>query len=145
MTTADPEQLERLRERAQTNSFWRYIGVEALAAGEGWARLRVPLGDDLRNAPGAPAHGGVLSFLVDAAIGGALATLHEHAAGGVGQATLDLNITFVGAARGEAVIAEGRILKRGGTIAFGEAEIRDEAGELVAKGRATYMILRPRA
>jgi uncharacterized protein (TIGR00369 family) len=145
MSTTDPALLERLRERARTNSFWRYIGVEALDAGEGWARLRVPLRDDLRNAPGAPAHGGVLSFLVDAAIGGALATLHEHAAGGVGQATLDLNITFTGAARGAAVIAEGRILKRGGTIAFGEAELRDESGELVGKGRATYMILRPRA
>jgi uncharacterized protein (TIGR00369 family) len=145
MTTADPALLALLQERARTNSFWRYIGVEALEAGEGWARLRVPLRDDLRNAPGAPAHGGVLSFLVDAAIGGALATLHEQAAGGVGQATLDLNITFLGAARGEAVIAEGRILRRGGTIAFGEAELRDEGGELVAKGRATYMILRPRS
>lgn len=145
MASPNPELLERLRERATSNSFWRYIGVEALDAGEGWARLRVPLTDDLRNAPGAPAHGGVLSFLVDAAIGGALATLHEQAAGGVGQATLDLNITFLGAARGEAVIAEGRILRRGGTIAFGEAELRDEGGELVAKGRATYMILRPRS
>jgi uncharacterized protein (TIGR00369 family) len=145
MTTADPALLALLQERARTNSFWRYIGVEALEAGEGWARLRVPLRDDLRNAPGAPVHGGVLSFLVDAAIGGALATLHEQAAGGVGQATLDLNITFLGAARGEAVIAEGRILRRGGTIAFGEAELRDEGGELVAKGRSTYMILRPRS
>ncbi len=141
----DDELLERLRERARTNSYWRYMGVEAVAAAEGYAKLRVPVRDELRNAAGAPVHGGVIAFLVDAAIGGALGSLHEQAAGGVGQATLDMNVTFIGAVREGAVIAEGRILRRGGSIAFGEAELRDEAGELVAKGRATYMILRPRA
>jgi len=142
--SSDEDLLERVRERARMNNYWRHMGVEALAAEAGYARLRVPIRDELRNADGAPVHGGVLSFLVDAAIGGALATLHEQAAGGVGQATLDLNIRFLGAARGEAIIAEGRILRRGGTIAFGEAELRDESGDLVAKGSATYMILRPR-
>ena len=34
---------------------------------------------------GAPVHGGVLSALVDMAIGGALGTTHDNAAGGVGQ------------------------------------------------------------
>ena len=142
--TNNEELLERLRERARTNNYWRYLGAEALAAEAGYAKLRVPLRAELRNADEAPLHGGVVSFLVDAAVGGALATLHEQAAGGVGQVTLDLNVSFLGAARDGAVIAEGRILKRGGSIAFGEAEVRDEAGELVAKGRATYMILRPR-
>jgi acyl-coenzyme A thioesterase PaaI-like protein len=41
--------------------------------------------------------------------------------------------------------AEGRILRRGRTIAFGEATITDEDGRLVAVGRATYLILSPRA
>lgn len=143
MTTTDPALVERLRERARTNNYWRYLGIEALDAAEGYVRLRVSVRDELRNAPGAPVHGGVLSSLVDAAVGGALSTLHEFAAGGVGQATLDLNVSFLGAVRGGAILAEGRILKRGSRIAFGEAELRDEAGELVAKGRVTYLILRP--
>lgn len=140
----DDARLERIRERARTNSFWRMLGIEPLAAGEGWVRLRLPLRDDLRNAPGAPLHGGVVAALIDAAVGGALATLHEAAAGGTGQASLDANVSFIGAVRDGAAIVEGRILRRGGTIAFGEAEVRDEAGTLAAKGRATYMILRPR-
>jgi uncharacterized protein (TIGR00369 family) len=143
MSTND-ELLERLRERARTNTYWSRMGVEAVEAGEGYAKLRLPVRDELRNAPGAPVHGGVISFLVDAAVGGALGSLHDNAGGGVGQATLDLNVSFLGAARSGAIIAEGRILKRGGSIAFGEAELRDEAGDLIAKGRVTYMILRPR-
>jgi len=89
-------------------------------------------------------HGGVLATLVDAAVGGALGTYGSAAAGGVDQATLDLNVSFVGAARGDAVFAEGKILRRGRTIAFGETRVTDSAGTLVAVGRATYMIIPPR-
>jgi acyl-CoA thioesterase len=136
---ADP--LQTVRERAASNAFWRFIGVEVEDAKEGWCRLRVPLRDDLRNAPGAPAHGGLYSSLVDMAVGGALSTMHEESAGGVGQTTLDLNVSFIGGVSEGDVIAEGRILRRGRTIAFGEATIMDSSGRLVAVGRATYMIV----
>ena len=133
--------LERVRARARENLFWRYLGVEVDDAGEGWARLRVPVQDAIRNAVGAPVHGGVYSALVDMAVGGALSTLHEASAGGVGQSTLDLNVSFLAASRGPEIVAEGRILRRGRTIAFGEAKITDGADTVLAVGRATYMII----
>jgi len=132
------------RERAQANLFWRSLGVQVDDAGEGWVRLRVPVKDGLRNAAGAPVHGGVLSALVDMAVGGALGTTHENAAGGVGQATLDLNVSFLAAAGDGDIVAEGRLLRRGRSVAFGEARITDGAGRLVAVGRATYMMLSPK-
>jgi acyl-coenzyme A thioesterase PaaI-like protein len=50
-------------------------------------------------------------------------------------------VSFItGTSEGE-VFAEGRILRRGRTVAFGEATITDSHGKLVAVGRATYMIL----
>ena len=133
------------RERAQDNLFWRYLGVLVEDAGEGWVRLRVPVKDGLRNAAGAPVHGGVLSALVDMAIGGALGTTHDNAGGGVGQTTLDMNVSFLAAAGDGHLVAEGRLLRRGRTIAFGEARISDGAGKLVAVGRATYMLLQPKS
>ena len=134
------DRLAEVRERARGNLFWQYLGIEVEAAGEGWVKLRVPIRDGLRNAAGAPVHGGVLATLVD----GALGTYGSAAAGGVDQATLDLNVSFVGAARGDAVFAEGKIIRRGRTIAFGETRVTDSAGTLVAVGRATYMIIPPR-
>ena len=104
--------LERVRARARDNSFWRYLGVEVVEASEGKVRLRVPVRDELRNAAGAPVHGGVYAALTDMAVGGALATMHEASAGGVGQTTLDMNVSFIGASTGD-VFAEGRILRRG--------------------------------
>jgi uncharacterized protein (TIGR00369 family) len=136
---ADP--VVTVQERAQSNAFWRFIGVEVEDAREGWCRLRVTLRDELRNAPGAPAHGGLYSALVDMAVGGALSTMHEQAEGGVGQSTLDLNVSFIAAISEGDVYAEGEILRRGRTVAFGEARIMDASGKLAAIGRATYLII----
>jgi uncharacterized protein (TIGR00369 family) len=138
------ELLDAVRERARHNRFWNHLGVEVADAREGWIRLRVPVRDDLCNAAGAPLHGGVYSALVDMAVGGALGTMSGAAAGGVDQATLDLNVSFLSSTRQGAVFAEGHILRRGRTIAFGEARITDADGRLLAVGRATYMILTPR-
>ena len=140
-----PDPLTAVRARAQSNLFWRHVGVEVADAREGWVRLRVPIRAALCNAAGAPVHGGVYSALVDMAVGGALSTLHDEAAGGVGQTTLDLNVSFLAAATAGDIFAEGRILKRGRSIVFGEAQITDNAGKLLATGRATYMIIAGRS
>src|SRR6266516_720909 len=129
------------RDRAQENLFWRHLEVNVEDAGEGWVKLRVPVQDGLRDAVGAPVRGGVLSALVDMAVGGAVGTTHEGPGGGVGQSTLDLNVSFLAAAGDGDLFAEGRLLRRGRTIAFGEARISDASGRLVAVGRATYMLL----
>jgi uncharacterized protein (TIGR00369 family) len=91
------------------------LGGEMTEASEGRVRLLVRARDELRNAPGAPVHGGVFSALVDMAVGAARSTMHEASAGGVGQTTLDLNVSFIGAGTGD-VVAEGRIRQaaRGG-------------------------------
>jgi uncharacterized protein (TIGR00369 family) len=71
--------------------------------------------------------------------------MHEQAEGGVGQSTLDLNVSFIAAITDGDVIAEGRILRRGRTVAFGEATITDSNGKLAAVGRATYLIIAGRS
>src|SRR2546426_444093 len=70
--------LARARARARANLFWRHLGIEVDEAEPGRVRLRVPVRDELRNAAGAPVHGGVYSALVDTAVGGALRTLFER-------------------------------------------------------------------
>ena len=137
--------LSAARYRARGNRFWQHLGIDVVEVREGWARLRVNVRDEIRNAPGAPVHGGVYAALVDAAVGCALATVHAESAGGVGQTTLDLNVTYIGAARGAAIFAEASLLRRGRTIAFGDVRVTDEDGSLLAAGRATYLILPPRA
>jgi len=142
---SDAELLARVQARAEGNLYWRYLGVSVVDAKPGWVRLRVPVRDEIKNAAGAPVHGGVYSALVDMAVGGALGTLHEASEGGVGQTTLDLNVSYLSGVREGEIFAEGRIVKSGRTIAFGEATISDSAGHALAVGRATYMILAKRS
>lgn len=145
LVAARSDLVARVRDRAQANLFWRHLGVEVDDAKEGWVRLRIPVRDDLKNAASAPVHGGVYAALIDMGVGGALSTLHESSGGGVGQTTLDLNVSFVAGTTTGPIFAEGRILKRGRTVAFGETTVTDGAGKLLAVGRATYMILQPKA
>ena len=137
--------LARVRARAHDNLFWQHLGVEVAEAREGWARLRVRVRDEIRNAAGAPVHGGVYSALVDMAVGGALGTLSDASEGGVAQTTLDLNVSFLAGVRDGDIYAEGRILRHGRSIAFGEVTVSDGAGATLAVGRATYMILAKRS
>ena len=141
---ADRDLLAAVRDRAEKNAFWRFLGVEVEDAREGWVRLRLPVRDELRNAPGAPVHGGVYAALVDMAVGGALSTTYMGGAGGTGQATLDLNVSYLAAVSGDVIFIEGRLLRRGRSVVFGEATVMDADGTPVAVGRATYLVLPPR-
>ena len=47
---------------------------------------------------------------------------------------IDFNISFVKAARPGQFVGKGRVVNLGKTIALTEAELFDEAGELVARG-----------
>jgi acyl-coenzyme A thioesterase PaaI-like protein len=40
------------------------------------------------------------------------------------------------------IIGTGRVVHRGGTIAFLAGELRDEAGEVLATGTATVRVIR---
>ena len=142
---SDADLLARVQKRADENLFWRYLGVSVVEAEPGRVRLRVPVRDEIKNAVGAPVHGGVYSALVDMAVGGALGTLHEESEGGVGQTTLDLNVSYLSGVRDGDIYAEGRILRHGRTIAFGEVTVSDGKGQTLAVGRATYMILAKRS
>jgi acyl-coenzyme A thioesterase PaaI-like protein len=57
-------------------------------------------------------------------------------------ATVEMNASFLSGARpGDRIVVEARVLRVGRRVAFGEAEARRADGEMVAKGRMTFVIL----
>jgi len=56
------------------------------------------------------------------------------------QVTLELKTSFLGRADIGTYIGEGWVRHRGKSILFAEAELRSEAGELVAKASATFKV-----
>ena len=82
--------------------------------------------------------GGFLSAMLDALCGHAVRLTHREA--GTPQVTLELKTSFIGRADAGILIGEGWVRHRGKSIAFAEAELRNEAGELVAKASATLKV-----
>ena len=83
--------------------------------------------------PGGSVQGGFLAAMLDDTQGPALFGMTH---GEAYAPTIDFNISFLKAARPGQFIGKGRVISLGKTIAFTEAELFDEADELVA--RATF-------
>lgn len=83
------------------------------------------------------AHGGVLMSLLDAA----QAAAARAQGGGRGVVTVEMKVNFMQPGR-QGLQAIGRILHRSTTLAFCEGEVRDTAGQLVAKAMGTFKYLR---
>ena len=137
--------LEALRARIDDGSvaFWSTLGIlvdGVDAVGE--VRLSLPMRPELGTRRADVMHGGAIASLIDAAAGAAVLTLREDDDDTWGgQATLDMNVTYLNAAT-TAVVAEARVLRSSRTLAFTTVDVRDAAGVLVAAGRATYSIIR---
>ena len=96
--------------------------------------------EELHYNPMGVVHGGVLSLLLDSAMGCAVASMLPA---GTGYTTVDLKVTFVRAvtvASGP-LRAEGRALHVGGRVASAEGRIVDAAGRLVAHGSESCLLL----
>ncbi len=137
------EALARVRRRWESDPYVRLLGIEIDSFGPGRAVLRLPLADKVLNGGQSSPHGGALCSLADIAIGVALNAANATASDGpVGQTTTDLNISFLAAARDGPVTCEAEIIRRGRTLAVGEATMRDANGAIVAAARATFMLIR---
>ncbi|MDP6607404.1 MAG: PaaI family thioesterase [Dehalococcoidia bacterium] len=129
---------------ASAVAYWNTLGITVESAEYGHVRLHLAMRPDLGTRRREVMHGGAIASLIDAAAGASTATLQrEGDESWAGQATTDLNATFLAAATTD-VIADGRVLRSGRAFSFVSVEVHDEDGALVAVGRATYTIIRRR-
>ena len=103
----------------------------------GYIKASYVAGEDFINR-GGRVFGGFLSAMLDSLCGHAVRLTHREA--GLLQVTLELKTSFIGRADVGTFIGEGWVRHRGKSIAFAEAELRNEAGDLVAKASATLKV-----
>ncbi len=140
-TSHDPAAL-KARVEARPVPFWDTLGIEVVRIDEpGHAILRLPMRPALGTRRAEVLHGGAIATLIDAAAGGAIIAMIGEDPDYVGQATLDINVSFLNAITGDA-IAEARILRSSRSIGFAQVEVRDTDGKLCAIGRVTYSVIR---
>jgi len=84
-------------------------------------------------------HGGAVSALIDTAGAGAVLAGHDFNLGSR-LATISMTVNYLGAARGDKVIAEAVCTRRGRTTHYAEVKVRLADGKLVAQGIAAYLV-----
>jgi uncharacterized protein (TIGR00369 family) len=115
------------------------LGIRVTKRHEDGVTLTGTMRDDLRNALGT-LHGGVTATIADAAIGIAIMSHHQPIRLA---ATVEMKINyFIPIVEGR-FTARAKLLRVGGSLVVGTAEVRDAKKQLAAFATATYKYLRP--
>ncbi len=143
MPLDDAALLERLARHVPPTA--RLLGMELLSvdSAAGITRMAFTVKPEFCNPMGNMQGGFFAAMLDDAAATAIIARAGRR----IAVPTLEFKVSFFGPARaGSRVIAEGRCLKLGRTIAFAEADLTDEAsGRLLARMSTSCMPHAPQA
>ena len=105
--------------------------------GDGTAELAMDLRPHHFNPQGI-VHGGVIAAIADTSIGLALRSMLRP---GLTHRTAQLNVHFLSKGEGKKIIGRGRSLHLGQRMGYGEAEVSDAEGRLLARAGATFIVL----
>lgn len=123
-----------------TGRYWAHMGIEVLEVAPGRCTSRILLREHHLNS-NQVVHGGVISGLIDSAAGIAVRSARTpEAIAAEPNATSDLHVQYLSAARGSELVATARVLKAGRTALFADVDVRDDAGRLVARGSGTFVV-----
>jgi uncharacterized protein (TIGR00369 family) len=133
----DERYLEEIRERVRTSPFHQWAGMSLISVGHGRAELSMELDDHHFNPQGI-VHGGVIAAIADTSIGLALRSMLRP---GYTHRTAQLGVHFLSKGEGTRIIGRGRSLHLGERMGYGEAEVSDPEGRLLARATATFIVL----
>jgi acyl-CoA thioesterase len=132
------EDVQRVVAAIQQSGFYQLLGMEILEVGPGHSKLRVRFREALTHGGGV-GHGGVMASLADSCIACALFGLLEDLSQ-FRLSTIEMKLNYFRPFKEGEMIAEGRIIQKGSTIAVGEMDVHDGEGTVYGKGIATYRI-----
>jgi uncharacterized protein (TIGR00369 family) len=138
MTTPSEHGQQPVRGELPPPPIARLLGFVVKSVEPGRAVFEMEVDERYHN-PLGTLHGGVYCDLADAAMGFAYgSTLGE----GETFTTVELKINFLRAVRKATLTAEARVVKAGTTLGYVECDVKDQAGQLVARAASTCMKLR---
>jgi uncharacterized protein (TIGR00369 family) len=133
----DARHLEDLKERVRRSPFHQWAGLELVHVGNGRAELIMELKPHHFNPQGI-VHGGIITAMADTAIGLAL---RSQLRPGLTHRTAQLNVHFLRRGEGNRLVGRGHALHLGERMGYGESEVLDGDGRLLARATATFIVL----
>jgi uncharacterized protein (TIGR00369 family) len=118
--------------------FPKHLGIELEELREDYARLKLPYRDEF-NQPAGVVHGGVIASLIDTVVVPAIGSGYDDRPDLL---TIDMQVQYMGAVVQKDMYAEGWVTKRGRSVVFARAEVRDADGRIIATGTLAYTVRR---
>ncbi len=125
-----------MKESVTIAPYAKYLGMEILERGDGFARVRIPYRNELTN-PAGKMHGGVIASAADSAMAMAVSSV----LGGPGRhSTVRLEIQYKAPVTDAEITAEARITLQKKRLFRGEAVVKNGNGQVVATATGTFLI-----
>jgi uncharacterized protein (TIGR00369 family) len=124
---------------AERAGWMETLGARVAEAEPGRVVIELEAGPQHRHGGGV-VQGGVITQIADAAMGMSLATLQED---GSWNTTVELKINFLRPAIEGTLRAVGRVVEMRQSLLFGEADVVDAQGRLIARASSTCMVVPP--
>ena len=139
----DPAFAARIQASFAKQGLMTSLGASLLHVAPGMVEIALPASASVSQQHGF-IHAGALAAIADTAAGYAALSLMSA---GVGVLTTEFKINLVAPAKGDRVIARGRVVKAGRTLTLGQTEVFAESAtgeKLVALLTATFMVIEGR-
>lgn len=117
------------------NGWMQTLGARIAEAEPGRVVVEIDAGPQHRQGAGV-VQGGVITQIADAAMGMSLATMQEDR---IWNTTVELKINFLRPVREGTLRAVGRVIEIKQSLLFGEADVFDAQGRLIATASSTCM------
>lgn len=137
MKTLNPEYVKMVAREVDKSPYFKLLSMEIRDLEWGRSRLEVVI-QDKHLQPFGMVHGGVYASLVDAAAFWAVFTQADE---GMGMTTVEMKLNYLAPASEGVFVGKGKCIKVGKTLCLAEASVEDRAGNLLAHGTATMMVL----
>jgi uncharacterized protein (TIGR00369 family) len=133
----DERYLDELHARIRSSPFHQWAGLELVSVRDGVAELALDLRPHHFNPQGI-VHGGIITAIADTSIGLAL---RSKLRAGLTHRTAQLNVHFLAKGEGGRLVGRGRAVRLGQRMGYGEAEVLDGTGQLLARATGTFIVL----
>ncbi len=120
------------------NPFFCMMGIEIEEIGNGNARLSCRVRPDMMNGEGW-LQGGIFTALADEAM---VLAIYSLLGQGESIATISETTTFLSGVQKGALIADGRVIRKGRRVAFAEAEVKSkgEPSKILSRSQAAFAV-----
>jgi uncharacterized protein (TIGR00369 family) len=113
---------------------WRLLGHDEA---RGWIKVGFVAAPEFVN-PAGRVQGGFLAAMLDDTMGPAVLVKSR---GALYPSSIDMNISFLSAAKPGPLVCEGEVLRLGKTVGFVEGRLMDEDGRVLARATSSVMLV----